>query len=193
MSNDFGKTEGGTTPSLGLQPTSPALHSSGTSSTQFEDLKAKVGDDVASVRDAVKEGSEAAAEKVKDVVTDQKTFAAHQIGGIATALEKVGAELEGSDQQHVGRYAKQIGGSVQSFAREIEGKDLGEIARMAEDLGRKQPLAFLGVAALAGLAASRFLTASSARTTPSTKTSSIDNSVSPPASGSLPTGGVDNG
>jgi len=192
MSNDFGRTGGGT-PSLGLQPTTPASQSSVTSSTQFEDLKAKVGEDVTSVRDAVKEGGEAAAEKVKDVVTDQKTFAAHQLGGLATALEKVGAELEGSDQQHVGRYAKQIGGSVQSLAKEIEGKDLGEIASMAEDFGRKQPLAFLGVAALAGLAASRFLTASSARTTPSTKTSSIDNSVSAPASGSLRTGGIDNG
>ncbi len=192
MTDDFGRTGGGT-PSLGLQPTSPGSQSSATSSKEFEDLKAKVGEDVTSVRDAVKEGGEAAAEKVKDVVTDQKTFAAHQVGGLATALEKVGAELEGSDQQHVGRYAKQIGGSVQSFAKEIEGKDLGEIASMAEDFGRKQPLAFLGVAALAGLAASRFLTASSARTTASTKTSSIDNSVLAPGSGSLRTGGIDNG
>ncbi|MGA1835162.1 nutrient deprivation-induced protein [Rhizobium wenxiniae] len=193
MTDNFDTTGGGTTPSLGLQPASPASQSSATSSTQFEDLKNKVEDDVASVRDAVKEGGESAAEKVKDVVTDQKTFAAHQLGGLATALEKVGAELEGSDQQHVGRYAKQIGGSVQSFTKEIEGKDLGEIASMAEDFGRKQPLAFLGVAALAGLAASRFLTASSARTTASIKTSSIDNLVSTPASGSLRTGGVDNG
>lgn len=31
---------------------------------------------------------------------------------------------------------------------------------MAEDFGRKQPLAFLSMAAIAGLAASRFLTSS---------------------------------
>lgn len=35
---------------------------------------------------------------------------------------------------------------------------------MAEEFGGKQPLAFLGVAALAGLAGSRFLTASAKRT-----------------------------
>jgi hypothetical protein len=38
------------------------------------------------------------------------------------------------------------------------------MAGMAEEFGRKQPLAFLGVAALAGLAGSRFLTASAKRT-----------------------------
>jgi ElaB/YqjD/DUF883 family membrane-anchored ribosome-binding protein len=193
MTNDFGRTGGGTPPSLGLRPTSPASQSSGTSSTQFEDLKAKVGEDVTSARDAVREGGEAAVEKVKDVVTDQKTFAAHQVGGIATALEKVGTELEGSDQQHVGRYAKQIGSSVQSFAKEIEGKDLGEIASMAEEFGRKQPLAFLGVAALAGLAASRFLTASSARTDNSTKTSSTDQPRPSQSSEPRRVGDIDNG
>ncbi|WP_246091563.1 nutrient deprivation-induced protein [Aliirhizobium smilacinae] len=193
MTNEFGRTASGTPPSFGLQPTSPASQSSGTSSTQFEDLKAKVGEDVTSARDAVKEGGEAAVEKVKDVVTDQKTFAAHQVGGIATALEKVGAELEGADQQHVGRYAKQIGSSVQSFAKDIEGKDLGEIASMAEEFGRKQPLAFLGVAALAGLAASRFLTASSARTDNSTKTSSTDQPRPSQSSESRRVGDIDNG
>ena len=79
---------------------------------------------------------------------------------MATALEKVGAELEASDQPEVGRYAKQIGRSVQSFATQMKDKDIGEIAVMAEEFGRKQPLAFLGIAALAGLTASRFLTAS---------------------------------
>ncbi|GLR57393.1 hypothetical protein [Rhizobium indigoferae] len=93
------------------------------------------------------------------MVSDQANFAARQVGGVATALEKVGAELEASDQPEVGRYAKQIGRSVQGFATQMKDKDIGEIAAMAEEFGRKQPLAFLGIAALAGLTASRFLTA----------------------------------
>lgn len=97
------------------------------------------------------------------MVSEQTTFAARQVGGIATALEKVGAELEASDQPEVGRYARQIGRSVQSVARQMKDKNIGEIAALAEEFGRKQPLAFLGIAALAGLSASRFLTASAKR------------------------------
>jgi len=58
-----------------------------------------------------------------------------------------------------------MGKSVQRIAKDLEGKDLGAVATMAEDFGRKQPLAFLGAAALAGLAASRFLTATANRST----------------------------
>lgn len=131
--------------------------------SDFQDLKDKVSEDLAEARDAFHEERHNAESRVKETIEGQKNFAAHQVGGIATALEKVGAELETSDQRQVGRYAREIGRSVQGLAQEIEGKDLGEVAAMAEDFGRRQPLAFLGVAALAGLAASRFLTASAHR------------------------------
>lgn len=128
-------------------------------STSLAGLKEKLADDVTAATDTIKEGADTAVEKVKEMVSDQANFAARQVGGVATALEKVGAELEASDQPEVGRYAKQIGRSVQSFATQMKDKDIGEIAVMAEEFGRKQPLAFLGIAALAGLTASRFLTA----------------------------------
>ena len=54
------------------------------------------------------------------------------------------------------------------FADKVKDKDLREIAGIAEDFGRRQPLAFLGLAAVAGLAASRFMMASK----PSVATSS---------------------
>jgi hypothetical protein len=137
----------------------------------FTDLKDKVADDISAAKDTIKTGADSAVEKVKDVAAEQATFAARQVGGVATALQKVGTELEESDQAEVGRYAKQIGRSVQGFAKQMEGKDIGEIANMAEEFGRKQPLAFLGIAALAGLTASRFLTASAKRTPSVTPTS----------------------
>ncbi len=136
------------------------------------DLKDKISDDVAAAKDAVKEGADTAMQKVQETVAEQTGFAARQVGGIATVLQKVGAELENGEQAEVGRYAKQIGDSVQAIAKNMEGRDLGEIAGMSEDFGRKQPLAFLGVAALAGLAASRFLTASAKRKTDTSAPSS---------------------
>nr|WP_246810490.1 hypothetical protein [Ensifer sp. ENS08] len=72
-------------------------------------------------------------------------------------MEKVGSELRDSDQPGLGRYTQDLGNSIGRLARECEDRDLGEIASIAENYGRKQPLAFLGMAAIAGLAASRFL------------------------------------
>ncbi|MHC2297089.1 nutrient deprivation-induced protein [Rhizobium mongolense] len=164
MSNEF--SGGGAAPPLAQPPS----HSGGpnppaTSPAPLGDLKDKVAEDLSAARDTIKEGADAAVVKVKDAISEQTNFAARHVGGIASALEKVGSELERSDQPEVGRYARRIGSSVQSFAKQMEGRDLGEVATMAEDFGRKQPLAFLGIAALAGLAASRFLTASANRST----------------------------
>ncbi|MDR9777323.1 nutrient deprivation-induced protein [Rhizobium hidalgonense] len=160
MSNEFRESAGG----LSVTPHALPTSSSTTySSASFADLKDKVSEDISAASETIRSGADSAIDKVKEVATEQTSFAARRVGGVAKALEKVGAELEGSEQAEVGRYARQIGQSVQSFARQMEGKDLGEIANMAEDFGRRQPLAFLGIAALAGLAASRFLTASAER------------------------------
>ncbi|CCE99926.1 probable nutrient deprivation-induced protein (plasmid) [Sinorhizobium fredii HH103] len=126
-------------------------------------LQQAVREDLDELRQFADERTEEAKEAVSLAVEDEKNLAARQLSGVATALEKVGGELEQSDQRALGRYAKQMGSSLQGLARDIEGRDLGEIAGMAEDFGRKQPLAFLGMAAIAGLAASRFLTASAHR------------------------------
>jgi hypothetical protein len=123
-------------------------------------LKEAVGEDLSELRQFADEQTAQAKTAVSRAVEDDKNMAAQQLSGVATALKKVGAELEQSDQRAIGRYAKQMGRSLQGFARDVEGRDLGEIAGMAEDFGRKQPLAFLGIAAIAGFAASRFLTAS---------------------------------
>lgn len=158
----------------------------------LDDLKGRVQDDLGAVTDAVKSGASSAVDKVSETVTEQTNFAARQVGGVATVLQKVGAELENGDQPQVGRYAKQIGESVQAIAKKMEGRDLGQIAGMAEDFGRQQPLAFLGVAALAGLAASRFLTASAKRSTSSpnsTKQSGSPDAGAPTPIGLMPSNG----
>jgi len=129
----------------------------------LNDLKRKVSEDLNQAKDAVSENKATVMGKVEETVVDQKNFAARQVGGIASALEKVGSELESGDQRDVGHFAKRIGRDIQAIAIDMEGRDLGEIAGMAEDFGRREPVAFLGAAALVGLVASRFLTASATR------------------------------
>ncbi|MCV9943913.1 MULTISPECIES: nutrient deprivation-induced protein [Rhizobium] len=187
MQNDFtdpaGRSASAQTPS-----SSPASGSSPGTHTSISDLEAKVSADVSAAKETIRDGADTAVEKAKEVISERTSFAARQVGGVAMALEKAGAEMESSGQAEVGRYAKQIGRSVQTVARRMEGKDIGEIATMTEDFGRKQPLAFLGIAALAGLAASRFLTASAKRqTTAASREPSIGRS------GPATTGGENNG
>lgn len=141
----------------------PGLGSREGESGMDRSLQQAVREDLDELRQYADERTEEAKQAVSRIAEDDKNLAARQLSSVATALEKVGGELEQSDQRALGRYAKQMGSSFQGLARDIEGRDLGEIAGMAEDFGRKQPLAFLGMAAIAGLAASRFLTASAHR------------------------------
>jgi hypothetical protein len=105
----------------------------------------------------------AATEKAKSFAGEQKDFLAGQIDGISSAVSKVAGELDQSDQRMVARYARDIAGGLSSVARQVQDNDVDQLMAKAQDFGRKQPLAFLGTAALAGFLASRFAMASAQR------------------------------
>lgn len=104
-----------------------------------------------------------AKDKAKSFASDQKDLAAAQISGIAAAIGKVADELNGSDQQTVGRYARDLSNGVARLGRTVENRDIDDLMGLAQDFGRRQPVAFLGAAALAGFVASRFAMASAQR------------------------------
>uniref|UniRef100_UPI0031014DCE nutrient deprivation-induced protein n=1 Tax=Neorhizobium sp. EC2-8 TaxID=3129230 RepID=UPI0031014DCE len=131
-------------------------------------LKQKMSEDVGAAQRVAKDGLSQAADKAKETANEQKNTIALQLSGVASAIEKAGSELQGGDQRTVGNITRQFGSGMRKFANDIRDRDLGQVAGMAEDFGRKQPAAFLGIAALAGFAASRFLAASSSRETAST-------------------------
>lgn len=104
-----------------------------------------------------------ATDKAKSFAADQKDLAAGQINGVAAAIGKVADELDGSDQQTVGRYARDLATGLSSLGKTIEDRDIDDLMGVAQDFGRKQPVAFLSAAALAGFVASRFALASAHR------------------------------
>lgn len=104
-----------------------------------------------------------ATDKAKSFAADQKDLAASQINGVAEAISKVAGELEGSDQQSIGRYARDLANGLSKFGKQIESREVDDLLGAAQDFGRNQPVAFLGIAALAGFAASRFALASNHR------------------------------
>lgn len=138
-------------------------------------LRDKIGEDVNSVKQTVEDVAQKATEKATDVAEEQKSRAAEQIEKMAGALERVGKELQSEDAGAMADYATKLGASARQFAEKVKDKNLSQIAGVAEDFGRRQPFAFLGIAAVAGLAASRFLMASNDRTTSSTQTASQSN------------------
>jgi len=130
---------------------------------KLSDLKEKAAEDIRQVRQAAEQQADAALDATAEKATGQKNFLAGQLSSVARALDKVGAELASDDQPTIGRYAQDLGSSAKRIADDVRNKDLGEVASIVEHFGRKQPVAFLGFAALAGFAASRFVTASAQR------------------------------
>lgn len=104
-----------------------------------------------------------ATESVKSFAADQKDLAANQINGVAAAIGKVADELDGSDQQTIARYARDLASGLSSMGKTVEDRDVDDLMGLAQDFGRRQPVAFLGAAALAGFVASRFAMASNQR------------------------------
>ena len=124
------------------------------------DIKQKLSEDVDSATEFARRHISDATDQAKGVADSQKNFIAGKMSGVAVAIDKVATELEAGDDQDIGKFARSLSSTMKTFSVDMQDRSLGEIAGMAEDFGRKQPLAFLGLAAVAGLAASRFLTAS---------------------------------
>ncbi|WP_028749096.1 hypothetical protein [Rhizobium mesoamericanum] len=127
------------------------------------DLGQKISEDVQSLKETVGDDVAAATDAAKQLASRQKNVIAEKLGGVAAAMERVADELEKGEQRDIGRLTRTLGASMHGLSEQIKDQDLGQVARTAENYGRQQPLAFLGMAALAGFAASRFLMASAGR------------------------------
>lgn len=165
--NRMGGTSASTPPYASQSSSQDSSQSDMSGSDKLSELKDKAAEDLSQIRRAATDQAQAAMDMTAEKAAEQKNFLARQLGGVAQALEKVGSELERGDQQTLGQYTRDLGSSAKRIAEDIRDRDLGEVAAIAEDFGRKQPAAFLGLAALAGFAASRFVLASAQRRTSS--------------------------
>jgi hypothetical protein len=143
-------------------------------------------DQVSQLADQAKEQVAQQADKLKGLAGEQKDLLAAQIGGVADAMEKVATELEANNGSSA-HYARLIADNAEQVSTTIRQNDVDALLNMAQDFGRKQPAAFVGVAALLGFAASRFLLASANRSAQSTAPSEATSAngyrpATPPAS-----------
>ena len=140
-----------------------------TNSTTKDDIKRNAKDVAADSADALKSGVQDVTQKVTNEATqygDQaKDAAADEVKGVASALRTAANEMRSGSPQE--RTISQIAGGLADVSDSMRDKDLGEMVGTVTDFARRNPLAFLGGAALVGFAASRFAKASSDQTRPS--------------------------
>lgn len=134
-----------------------------TAKRELSDIAEQAKSDVKALRDEAGEQVSAATDKVKSFAGDQKDLLAGQINGLSAAISKVAGELDQSDQGTIARYARELAGGLSNLGKDVESNDVDQLMGKAQAFGQRQPLAFLGAAALAGFLASRVAVASAHR------------------------------
>lgn len=160
------------------------------------DVAAEVNTQAQQLGDQAKSQLAEVSARAKDAMASQKDLLADQLGGVADAIGSVADELE-NEGNATSQYARTIADNAGKFSATIRNNDLDALLGMANDFGRRQPAAFIGLAALLGFAASRFLVASANRpqTTATSDTAMTDGNAMATTpmserSGSYRTGGL---
>jgi hypothetical protein len=127
-----------------------------------DQIKSEASAQVDQLTGQAKEQLAQATDHVRGIASEQKDLFAGQVGGVADAMGRVASDLESSNAASA-QYARMIADNAQKLSSSIHDNSVDELMTMAQDFGRRQPVAFLGAAALLGFAASRFLLASAQR------------------------------
>jgi ElaB/YqjD/DUF883 family membrane-anchored ribosome-binding protein len=97
--------------------------------------------------------------RAQDLADQGKQVGAERTEGIARAIHRAAESLE-QDSPEFARTVHDAAGAVDNIARALRERSPGDMLRGAEDFARRQPMAFVGLAALAGFALARFAKAS---------------------------------
>lgn len=105
-----------------------------------------------------RDGVDAARRAVEDKAEREKDRAAGSLADTANALDEAASHAnDGSPQQQL---LSEAARGLSALADSAKGKSVGDMVGDVADFARKNPVAFLGGAALAGFAAARFAKAS---------------------------------
>jgi ElaB/YqjD/DUF883 family membrane-anchored ribosome-binding protein len=97
--------------------------------------------------------------RAQELAEQGQQAGAQQTQGIAQAVHRAAEALE-EQSPELARTVHDAAGAIDNLARALQDRSPTELLRSAEDFARRQPLAFVGVTALAGFALARFAKAS---------------------------------
>ncbi|MFW5840688.1 MAG: hypothetical protein ACOCZE_08925 [Planctomycetota bacterium] len=150
-----------------------------TTDDSSQDAKQQARQEAREAAEKVKQASYQAAEKIKHesakfadqvrhsaqrLAEKEKKRAAEKLDDVGQALNKAAGKLDSEDDDNLADYARSAADAVQNLAGTMRGKDLDELRSDLEDVARKRPEAFLGIAFAGGLALGRFLGSSKPET-----------------------------
>lgn len=101
------------------------------------------------------------------MLRDQQHVFAAQIGSLAEALHQTAEHLAAQEKSGLAHYTDQAAAGLERFSHSLRDRDFNTVVSQVEDFARRQPVAFIGGAALLGFLASRFLKSSAERRHPS--------------------------
>lgn len=151
---------------------------SGSKSTT-DQAKEKSAELAGQAKTAAQNVAQDAASAASHQAESAKGAAADEISSVASALRTAAEEMRSGSPQE--RTFGQIAEGLANASETMRNKDLGEMVEDVSAFARKNPLVFLGGAALIGFAATRFAKASASTTPAHSSTSSPMSVASSPA------------
>lgn len=127
---------------------------------------APIGEQARTAASAAADEAKAKAQGAADTIVTEagnyagqaKDAAADEVKGVASALRTAAEEMRSGSPQE--RTFSQIAESLADASDSMRDKDLGELVGAVTDFAKRNPMVFLGSAALIGFAATRFSKAS---------------------------------
>ncbi len=104
-----------------------------------------------------------AAEQGKSALNQQKDNVAQQVDSVSGAMRSAADQLQHEGQPNTGYYVGMLADQIESFGRQIRGKDANGLIRDVENLSRRNPAAFFVGALAVGFVAARFMKSSAER------------------------------
>jgi hypothetical protein len=107
----------------------------------------------AGLMDRVKESAASQLGAQKDRATDG-------LGSVAQAVRQSTQQLRDAKHETIAEYAEKAADQLERFTRRLKDRNVGDLAREAQDFARRQPALFIGSAFALGLLGARFLKSS---------------------------------
>lgn len=118
--------------------------------TPLDDVKTKV-------QDLGQDAAAAARAKVDEAAHAAQSRATAEVSAVANAADAASDELPSGSIQ--AQMADQVAAGAEYLAQSVADMDVNAVTQQITDFARRNPLVFIGGAALAGVALSRFLKA----------------------------------
>jgi ElaB/YqjD/DUF883 family membrane-anchored ribosome-binding protein len=119
----------------------------------------KLKEQASQFADAAKDVAAQATDRLKDTISEQKGAGADYIGNLAATIRRAASEFD-DDLPVAGKYIRTAAAQVENVSESLRTGEFKDLISNAQSFARRQPTAFLGLAALAGFVAVRFLKSS---------------------------------